>query len=192
MTTPENQPTNSGGDQGTLSARLEGKERLILIWIFLGYATFAMLRGRGSMPVDLSPEMFEAIEIGMTQEQITEIIGTEGSFVENYMTYEWYEDGVQSMSISFRDGDYSGAGGGSIAEEKWEAVMAGLIGGNMTYEEIVEINGAEGSLVFESRTHEWIGRDESSTSVDFSGGGTVLWKSSRGLESAQSGPTGSP
>ena len=130
----------------------------------------------------LTEEMGETIEYGMTYEDVVEIIGAEANLVSDIQTFAWPDLGIE---VNFND---EGSGGKSRTGESKELYES--IDDGMTYDQVVEIFGSEGTLVSESTKRHWDGTGYSVIVLGFSADGTYNGSlMSAGLKSDDEQPT---
>ncbi|HUF03760.1 MAG TPA: DUF3862 domain-containing protein [Aridibacter sp.] len=137
---------------------------------------------------DVSMEKFNKIELGMSYDEVKEVMGSEGN--QTSMTksgsyesssYEWKGEKFARISVRFTRSELSyksqsgltpASGDAAITQAKFNKIETG-----MSYDEVKEIIGSDGELTseskignYESASYRWKGPNYSNIFVNFRDG----------------------
>ncbi len=116
-------------------------------------------------PKKLTADKFNAIEFGMTYEEVLDIVGEEGtniseSTIMDYVTaiYQW-EEGLNNFNVTFENNIVVGKsqfGVNSITGSNVTLEMYNSIKNGMTYEDVVAVFGSDGALLSTVKTFDTV------------------------------------
>ena len=147
----------------------------------------------GTSEATITPEQFEQIENGMTYDEVTDLVGSEGekqSESNGKVTYNWRGEDGGTVSVIFDNGQVTTKSQFGLLDSTDTATMDkyNQVQEGMTYDEVKEIMGSDGELMSSTgdsssgtQVYIWYSEGGGTATVSFSGG-VVTMKAQSGLD----------